>query len=521
MSAWAIETLVATTLLMLLVLAIRAPVRRMFGPAVAYLLWLLPLGRMVLPPLPESWRGGGEAVIAIVPEDVTIYLGEPVAMLPVAPETGLGWPAWAAIAWIGGAALFIGWHIVSHSRFCARLQAAARRTVGIAQGRVEMIESDAAAGPLAFGVWRKYVAFPADFAERYDDMERDLALAHELGHHARGDLIANWAALVMLGLHWFNPVAWAAYRAFRADQEMACDAMVLAGRNPALRHAYGRAIVKSAQGGMVSATCHLHSINEIKGRLRMLTKHNKPSRAQRWGGMAGIGALTLAGLALTASGTGAAEDLKANVAERTGVNIDRIELPTIAPLPVAPIPPVVQDAAPPLAPAPVLAAKEPRVVVQRTKDGQTKWYDPSKRETMTAEEQAEMDRAIEAADKARESVRKAMAKMPEVDSRACGGNGRPSTHTVLPDGRKHIVICTDRIERAAAEAGKRAEARAKSAEMAAVASSVAGRLSARASISRARRAIEVDQNLSSEQRAKALAGLDEAIAQLERDEKRN
>ena len=32
----------------------------------------------------------------------------------------------------------------------------------------------------------------------------------------------------MLALNWFNPVAWLAFRAFRADQELACDAAVAA-----------------------------------------------------------------------------------------------------------------------------------------------------------------------------------------------------------------------------------------------------------------------------------------------------
>src|SRR6185312_7903800 len=149
---------------------------------------------------------------------------------------------------------------------------------------------------------RKYVAFPRDFAERYDEVEQDLALAHELGHHARGDLIANWVALIVLALHWFNPVAWRAFRAFRADQEMACDALVLSGRDAALRHAYGRAIVKSAHGGAVSAACHLHTINEIKGRLRMLTRHEKTSRTRHYAGAAALATLTLASLAVTASG---------------------------------------------------------------------------------------------------------------------------------------------------------------------------------------------------------------------------
>ena len=50
--AWGEATLLATAMLMLLVLVLRVPVRRLFGPQCAYLLWLLPALRMVLPPLP-------------------------------------------------------------------------------------------------------------------------------------------------------------------------------------------------------------------------------------------------------------------------------------------------------------------------------------------------------------------------------------------------------------------------------------------------------------------------------------
>ena len=42
MSGWIIETLIASTLLMLFVLALREPVSRHFGPRIAYALWLLP-----------------------------------------------------------------------------------------------------------------------------------------------------------------------------------------------------------------------------------------------------------------------------------------------------------------------------------------------------------------------------------------------------------------------------------------------------------------------------------------------
>src|SRR3546814_9583238 len=66
----------------------------------------------------------------------------------------------------------------SHARFCRRMLAGRVREA-VADDGIRVVETDAATGPLAFGVLRKYIAFPRDFAERYDEDERDLALAHE------------------------------------------------------------------------------------------------------------------------------------------------------------------------------------------------------------------------------------------------------------------------------------------------------------------------------------------------------
>lgn len=524
MIAWAIETLVATTLLMLIVLILRAPVRRAVGPQIAYALWALPVLRMLLPPLPAGLRPA-IAPIGAATEPGTIMMIVPVAKSPALPE---GWglaevPAVLIAVWAAGALLFIGWHVVAYSRFCARLRAGARRRVDLVDGRVAMIESAAAAGPLAFGVWRKYVAFPADFAERYDDMERDLALAHELGHHARGDLAANWIALTVLAIHWFNPVAWRAFRAFRADQEMACDALVLAGRHPALRHAYGRAIVKSAHGGAVSAACHLHTINEIKGRLRMLTKHQKSSRRAAHAGLTGIAALTVAGLALTASGTRAAETLKARVEDRIGVSIDAIEMPALPTLPTIAEPPQ-EPIEPVLPPEPTLGSPTreavpaiPRVNVRR--DGRTvivrrdDAVSPVVLEALLANGRAAGDAALASGALAR-------ARLPRLESKPCGGDG-PTTLRVAPEGDSGspvTVICTDRIERraeAAAKAGAAAEANAGEVRRIAFLSRGAGLASARMSIRHARRSIEAQPGLSEEARAEALAGLDQAMKEVE------
>ena len=51
MSTWLIDTALYTALLIALVLVLRRPVARHFGPGMAYALWALPLLRLFLPPL--------------------------------------------------------------------------------------------------------------------------------------------------------------------------------------------------------------------------------------------------------------------------------------------------------------------------------------------------------------------------------------------------------------------------------------------------------------------------------------
>ena len=496
MIGWAVETLIASTMLMLLVLVLRAPVRRAFGPGVAYALWLLPALRMALPPLPAPLRLVETGPIGAPIPPGTLMLMQPVATIPAVPQ---GWgmadvPGLAVLFWFAGAAFFFCWHVVRHAQFCRRVLASGRG-YDVAQGKVRVFETDAASGPLAFGVWRRYVAFPRDFAERYDDQERTLALAHELGHHARGDLLANWIALAVLACHWFNPIAWRAFRAFRADQEMACDAMVLARARPGVRYAYGRAIVKSAHGGAVSAACHLHTVNEIKGRLKMLSKHRSVSPFRRVAGSAGIAGIALGALGLTASGTHAAETLRTRVTHTTGIDITRIELSTPhllqASAPTPPSPPAAPGAPlPPAAPAEPSAWPVPPAP-------------PAPPAVVTAHRNASAEPVIEG---------------------SCGNEGHPGAYVInrREGDRTVMVVCNDRINatvQAATASGAQATAAAASAQAAAnidVAAIQRNALTgALAGLRGTRVTLATNPNLSAEDRKEALAGIDESIAELE------
>lgn len=286
------------SLIMLLVLAVRRPFAALFGAGPVYALWLLPALRLVAPPLP-SW---GVELPSLLPAQTLIVFAQDAAA-PLPPQGGPGqWVPMLLAIWAVGAAAFLAWQFLSYRRFVHGLGLTARG-LGAHRG-LPLIESAAAQGPLALGLLRRRIVVPADFEIRYTPRERALALDHESVHHRRGDIWWNHLGLFILALNWFNPVAWIAFRAFRADQELACDAAVAAGASTDARHDYARALIKSASRPGLIAACPLNHADQLKRRLKMM-KFHKSSRARM---LAGAGAIALlAGIGLAIGGPGFAQ----------------------------------------------------------------------------------------------------------------------------------------------------------------------------------------------------------------------
>ena len=211
-------------------------------------------------------------------------------------------------------------------------------------GTIKILETAAVGGPLAFGVFEKYIAVPTNFFRDYAPRERELALAHEIAHHESGDLAANFVGLTILSLHWFSPVAWFAWIYFRQDQETACDARILEQSGRDVRAVYGRTIAKSASGHRLGLASPLNQKDKIKGRLKMLGQSEKSALRRRLG-FALVGVGTVITLPLTATVT-YAEAVADDVANISAPNAP---FPPVAPsAPAAPLAPVAPIA--PLAP---------------------------------------------------------------------------------------------------------------------------------------------------------------------------
>ena len=318
MIAWLIETTVAVTLLMVMVLVLRGPVARGFGAGWAYALWAVPALRLVLPPLPQLAPD-----LSLPPAMLFIPAAAEMAA-PLPAEAGPGqWVPFMLAMWAGGAVIFLVLQWLAYRAFLGRIRATSRPARPPLFGGIRTWISDSVDGPLALGVLERRIVLPGDFSRRYNPVERRLALEHELVHHRRGDIWWNLAAILVLAIVWFNPVAWLAFRAFRSDQELACDAAVARTASLDERCDYARALVKSASRPGLIAACALNPAGELKRRLRMMRAH-RASPLRSAGGVAALGAFAAAGFAL---GTAAPPAV-------TGTPLQLASAPVAAPAPV-------------------------------------------------------------------------------------------------------------------------------------------------------------------------------------------
>ncbi|MDM4767252.1 M56 family metallopeptidase [Pelomonas sp. SE-A7] len=265
-----------------LLLALRRPLQQRFGASLAYASWLLlPLLMLAawLPSSPPARALRAEVVTRLEP-----LLG--VAMPALPPPSQPMWPALLAALWLVGALACLARLVVLQRRYMQGLTLQGRQWQG-----------PAGSSPALVGLLKPRLALPADFGQRFDAEQQQLVLAHEEVHQRRRDNHWNALGALLCLVHWFNPLAWLALRRMRADQELACDAAVLA-RHPGREAAYGRALLLAQAPNPVPSTglpwASWQSTHPLIERIEMLKQHSG-SAARRKLGMALLGLLAVAG----------------------------------------------------------------------------------------------------------------------------------------------------------------------------------------------------------------------------------
>ena len=268
-------TTLAMTLSLVLVLAIRTSLRRLFGARVAYLAWwLVPLAMLaVLLPAPVR-------EVATLTRGTMMAMGvAPLQALPGdhAAISLLDYRLWLPLLWSCG--------VVVAALLFQRMQHRYLRALGELSptGEGVFVSQSAGACPAVVGAWKPRIVLPVDFEIRYPARESEMVMAHERAHLHRGDAVANLAVVALRSAYWFNPLLhWASTR-FRQDQEMACDAMVL-GQFPDRRRSYAEAMLKTQLAVLgLPVGCHWQSSQSLKERIVML-KRPLPGRLRRRAG---------------------------------------------------------------------------------------------------------------------------------------------------------------------------------------------------------------------------------------------
>jgi beta-lactamase regulating signal transducer with metallopeptidase domain len=266
---------IASSVAIVITLAMRRALRVLFGAAASYAAWLLVPAAMVAVLLPTP-RSRGVTLELPLRVDKASALSHALdrslgSLLQTASSTD--WASLGLIAWCVGAGLFLV--------YLAGVQRAFVGSLGALSGSRRVLRAERSAGcPALLGILRPRIVLPADFESRYNRLERLLIFSHERTHLGRGDALWNALAALMRCLFWFNPLVHLAAICLRADQEMACDAAVLDG-HPGSRRAYATAMLKTQLAdAALPIGCHWRSAHQLKERLQMVGK-STPSRGRR------------------------------------------------------------------------------------------------------------------------------------------------------------------------------------------------------------------------------------------------
>jgi beta-lactamase regulating signal transducer with metallopeptidase domain/biopolymer transport protein ExbD len=319
---WTWKTSLAATILIALVLFVQVAFAKVLSPRWRYGLGLLILLRLVLPAAPASplsifnlGNHSSQPVAVETPTTTIQPLVYPLVapVLPATPEATVSEPMSARSTlqpqsskisvreiatwtWLAGFAAMLAMVARQQRNFMRRLG----RWEAVREPRVlEMLESCraqlgvrrnvavlAATGlntPALFGIGRPRLLLPAEMLERLDDRELRHVLLHELIHLQRGDLFVNWTMILLRAAHWFNPAVWFAFRRLRAEQELACDAAVMARLAADERRDYGRTLLKLLDDFSPGALCpgyvpFITSKQIIKRRITMISNFKPAGR---------------------------------------------------------------------------------------------------------------------------------------------------------------------------------------------------------------------------------------------------
>ena len=196
---------------------------------------------------------------------------------PVAEEIGFDLSTYTSyIIWGIGFVSVAGLFLFTNLRFKKRIMGS-RYGLDVQKNNLDVYATGEIDTPCLFGIRNPaiYVTYPV--ADNQTLLRH--TLEHEATHHRHGDHI--WAVLrcVCLAIHWYNPLVWWAAFLSQRDAELACDEATIKRLGEGERAEYGRTLIgmtcQKKANVLITATTMNSGKSGIKERIFLIAKKPK------------------------------------------------------------------------------------------------------------------------------------------------------------------------------------------------------------------------------------------------------
>lgn len=322
---WVAKTSLMASIIVVLILLVRAALKDRLPIKWQYMLWFVLLARMLLPWVPESSfslynlfsfadrpitlpissmdddmsRLSAEHASGI--NETSHILDNSMSGTEQSDVTNNDSPAFIhsalSLSWLLGVLTMTAYVLVSNRKFSRgmmresyvvsdedslRVLQQCREDLKIKR-MLPLLISNGVSSPTLYGVLRPKILLPGKYFAQFRNEELRHILLHEFVHYIRKDIVTNWLFTILLILNWFNPILWYASRKMREDQELSCDDRVISCLEEDEVRQYGYTIVKLLEANMtsgfrpVSATSFSTDKSLIKRRINMIALFKRGS----------------------------------------------------------------------------------------------------------------------------------------------------------------------------------------------------------------------------------------------------
>ena len=229
---------------------------------------LIPSAETVSPEIMMDWTPEIHTGVPVINSALNPVISEVFAPEPWASANPLQIliPV-ASVMWLFGIGGLLLYAAISYWQLRRKV-----KTAVMLKGNI--FQSEAVASPFVLGIIKPKIYLPF----RMEEQSVAHVIAHEQAHIRRKDHWWKPVGFLLLAIHWFNPLMWAAYMLLCRDIELACDEKVIKELGNAERADYSQSLLECSVDRRRISVCPL-AFGEVgvKDRVKSVLHYKKPA----------------------------------------------------------------------------------------------------------------------------------------------------------------------------------------------------------------------------------------------------